>query len=94
MSVFDFGEEEAPLEQQVAMGYRARALLDDEVVEQAFERAERNILQAWKNAVDRDHRESCWAMIHVVGEVRKQIRIIADDGEIARKRLEALSGAQ
>jgi hypothetical protein len=88
MSVFDADRLAKPTgDEALRFGERAQTLLSDPVMQLAFDRTELKTLRTWKNATSPAEREKAWAMTHALEELRRELRIIADDGEHARAKL-------
>ena len=69
-------------------GQQARRLLEDDVLELAFAMAETGFIEEW---VHDDYDENKSRRLHTniqsLSEIRTQLRIIQDDGEVAEDRL-------
>lgn len=79
-----FNPEQSPKLDHVAAisrGRHASRLLEDEVLAQAHEDAERAVLRAWLEAKDMAQREEAWAKIHAIREVRKTLQMYVSEGE-------------
>ena len=67
---------------RIARGIRAKELLDDSIMSEAFGAAEREYFMAFINAAHDDDalRRSCQNKILALHEVRKRLRSIVNDG--------------
>lgn len=73
------------LQQEVNKGHRAKLLLDDPILKEAFETLEAQLVKAWiateaKAAIDR---ENAFRMIHAQRKVRDLLQTYLDNGKIA-----------
>lgn len=78
------------LREQVAQGARARELLDDEVLAQAFEALERRYIETWRSSSAEDSvgREKLYWALQGLDYARRELRIMLDNGNIAASQLE------
>lgn len=67
----------------IAKGEIARRLLEDPVMEEAYDRAEQMFYKEWRSAEDITRREMSWAKVQALDEVRKQLRTILSQGQHA-----------
>jgi hypothetical protein len=76
----------------IERGGRARALLDDELLRDAFKTLEDDYTAAWKTwpAADTAGRERLWQAVNVLGKVRDHLTRIVADGKLARRELNDL----
>jgi hypothetical protein len=85
--------DEHKLQRERQRGSRAEHLLDDEILSEAFTTLEQRYIKAW-SATDPsqiDAREHFWKAIQILGDVRKHLRKVANDGKLANKQLEDLA---
>ena len=77
----------------VTRGARAKALLEDELLQEAFAALESDYVAAWKRspARDTDARERLWQAVNVLGKVRDHVARIAADGKLAQRELDDLT---
>jgi hypothetical protein len=85
-------------DETIARANRAKALLDDEVLQDAFAQLGANFLAAWRatepGAVE--DRERLWVAVGVIEGVQAILRAYADSGlvELERLRIERLRDKQ
>jgi len=70
---------------EVARGIRARAILDDPLVGEAFATLERECLTGWRRAPARDveGRERLWLMLKMAERLRAHFVSLVDNGRLA-----------
>jgi hypothetical protein len=64
----------------------ARRLLDEPVLAEAMDEAERTFVVQWLEATKPELREAAWAKVHALTEVQRVLRAIIADGEHAELR--------
>lgn len=72
-------------DEQIARAHRARAILDDPLVVEAFEALEREAFQAWRNstALDTDKREVVHAEMRALAAFKQKLQVIMAAGSVA-----------
>jgi hypothetical protein len=77
------------LQAAVSRAARAQALLENELLRDAFEKLEDDYVAAWKTwpAADRDGRERLWQAVNVLGKVRDHLARVLADGKLAQREL-------
>jgi hypothetical protein len=85
--------DENRLDQAVAKGLRAQALLDNELLAEAFEGLEDNYTAAWRATTIDDvaAREKLFLAINIVGKVRDHLAAIVANGKLAQAELKELA---
>ena len=80
---------EDKLQAAVSRAARAQALLENELLRDAFEKLEDDYVAAWKtwSAADRDGRERLWQAVNVLGKVRDHLARVLADGKLAQREL-------
>jgi len=70
-------------------GMRAKALLDDPLLQEAFQTLEEQYIALWKTlpAVDSDGRERLWIAVNQVGKVREHLHRVMSTGKLAQDEL-------
>lgn len=70
---------------------RAKALLDDSLIAEAFTDLEAAYITAWRMSDPRDNdgRERLWIALQIVGKVRTHLQAVIADGTIAAAELNA-----
>jgi hypothetical protein len=69
-------------------GRRARALLDDPVLDEGFQRLEQDLIAAWRGSAPqaREAREQLYLRLAALGSLRQELRLIAEEGLLAERR--------
>ena len=85
--------DETILERAAAKAVRAEALLDDELLNEAFDTLEKNYVAAWRATTvdDATGREKLFLAINIVGKVRNHLAGVAANGKLARAELKELA---
>ena len=78
------------LQRDIVRGARAKALMDNELLQEAFAKLEADYIGAWRAtpARDTDARERLWQAVNVLGKVRDHIGHVAADGNLAQRQLD------
>jgi hypothetical protein len=81
---------------EVTRGQRARALLDDPLVDEAFAAIERECLAEWRRAPARDveGRERLWLMLKMAERFKAHFVNLIDSGRLAGERIAQLEKAR
>jgi hypothetical protein len=84
--------DEARLNEMAARGGRAKELLDNELLMEAFETLEASYVAAWRATAidDMTGREKLFLAINIVGKVRDHLASAVANGKLARAELDAL----
>ncbi len=85
--------DESALERAKATGVRAEALLDDEVLANAFTALEKSYVAAWRATTidDAAGREKLFLAINIVGKVRDHLASAVANGKLAQAELKELA---
>jgi hypothetical protein len=77
-----------------ARAARAQALLNDEMLTEAFDTVTRSYLDAWAatKITDQDKRERLYHAVKVAAEVKRHLRHVVDGGKLAQREIEDLAG--
>jgi hypothetical protein len=88
----DTAEAEDKLAAAIERGARARALLDNELLQDAFKTLEDDYTAAWKTwpAADTAGRERLWQAVNVLGKVRDHLARVVADGRLAQREVNDL----
>lgn len=83
---------EDKLQSAITRGQQAKALLDNEMLQEAFRKLEDDYTAAWKTwaAADTAGRERLWMAMNVLGKVRDHLGRVLADGKLAKFELEEL----
>jgi hypothetical protein len=81
---------------EVTRGQRARAILDDPLVDEAFAAIERECLAEWRRAPARDveGRERLWLMLKMAERLKAHFVNLIDSGRLAAERIAQLEKAR
>lgn len=81
-------------DEQIRRGEAAKRLLEDPVLIEALERLERTYLDSWRRTdpKDTEGRERLWVALQVAEEFARNLRAIADSGELAHAQVERIKG--
>jgi len=82
--------EAAKLELERQRGSHVERLMSEPFLVEAFETLEQHLIQTWRGAKDPAVRETAWAEIHALDQVRNHLRTIIQTGQIAAKSLSML----
>jgi hypothetical protein len=84
--------EESVLEYAAAKAVRAQALLDDEILAEAFATLDANYTSAWRRTTidDAAGREKLFLAVNIVGKVRDHLLSVIADGKLAQAELNEL----
>jgi len=87
--------DESALQRDAVKAVRAQALLDDEILSEAFDKLETNYVAAWRGTVIDDvaGREKLFLAINVVGKVRDHLASVVANGKLAQAELRELAQA-
>jgi hypothetical protein len=82
----------AKLHAAMSRAARAQALLENELLRDAFRRLEDDYVAAWKTwpAADAAGRERLWQAVNVLGRVRDHLARMVADGKLAQRELSDL----
>jgi hypothetical protein len=75
---------------------RAKALLDDDLLKEAFATLETAFMEKWRNTPlsGTEGRERLWQAVHIVGLVRDHLVDVLGNGKIEQKELDKLAGQE
>ena len=87
---------EDKLHESISRGARAEALLQNDLLQEAFVRLEQDYVEAWRvsPARDTDGRERLWQAVNVVAKVREHIVKVVNDGKLSQRHLDELTRAR
>jgi hypothetical protein len=85
--------DENTLERAATKAVRAEALLDDEILNAAFDTLEESYIAAWRATTvdDAAGREKLFLAVNIVGKVRDHLAGVVANGKLARAELKALA---
>jgi predicted metal-dependent hydrolase len=84
---------ELRLNADIARRARAQALLENELLQEAFARLEDRYLAEWRVTQfrDTDARERLWQAVNVLGKVKDHLGKIVSDGKLAQREIDQLA---
>lgn len=84
--------DEHKLNRDISRQARAQALLDNELLKEAFADLEAKYIAAWRvtGALETVARERIWQAIQVLGKVRDHLGKIVADGKLAQREIDDL----
>ena len=87
------GAGEIKLNADLARRARAEALLQDEILQEAFVRLEERYIEEWRVSQfrDTDARERLWQAVNVLRKVRDHLGKTVADGKLAQREIDQLT---
>ncbi|HEY1361491.1 MAG TPA: hypothetical protein VGF60_04555 [Xanthobacteraceae bacterium] len=87
---------EDKLQRDIVRGAQAHALMQNELLQEAFTRLEADYIAAWRltPARDTDARERLWQAVNVLGKVKDHIARVAADGKLGQRQLDEMVEAE
>jgi hypothetical protein len=81
------------LNAHLARGARAEALLENELLQEAFLRLEERYVEEWRVCQfrDTDARERLWQAVNILGKVKDHLAKIVRDGKLAQREIDQLT---
>jgi hypothetical protein len=70
----------------ITKGDRAKAILDSETFQEAWENARLRVKEEWTNAKKADERESLWYQYNSLDAIPRELRVMRDAAAVNRKR--------
>lgn len=88
--------DEFKLNLSVSRAARAKSLLNDELLQEAFAKLDAAYVQAWRDSDPRDNdgRQRVWQAIQVLGKVRAHLTTMVSDGKLAQHEIDDLIARQ
>lgn len=76
----------------ISRGKRAKILMDDELLTEAFSLLEAAYVEAWRksHSLDNAGREKLYVAVNIIGKVRQHLEHVAADGSLAEAELKTL----
>ena len=77
-------------------GARAKALIEDELLNEALDNLKEQYIGAWSltSPLQTDVRERLWQAVQVVGKVRDHLTVVLNDGKIAQAEVNRMVEAE
>jgi hypothetical protein len=87
------GAGEHKLNADMARRPRAEALLQDELLQEAFARLEERYIEEWRVSQfrDTDARERLWQAVNILRKVKDHLAKIVADGRLAQREIDQLA---
>lgn len=84
--------DEDKLSQAAARAARAQSLLDSELLNEAYDKIEADLIAAWASAParDTDGRERCWAAVQANRNHKGYLQAVVNNGKLAAAELKLL----
>src|SRR5262249_21140551 len=85
--------DEIALAKDAARGARAKALVENELLVEAFAELEKEYTAAWRStgARDSEAREKLYLAVNIVGKVREHLNYVINNGKLAQAELNNLA---
>jgi hypothetical protein len=85
--------EDAKLAAAMARAARAQALIEDELLQEAFAALETRYVEEWRASQfrDTDARERLWQAVNVLRKVKDHLSRMLADGRLAQREIDALA---
>ncbi len=85
--------DETALVRAMSRGERARALLESELLAEAFEALPKAYFDGWRNSPPRDTegREKLWQAAQIVGLVKNHLEAVMANGGLAKRELDDIA---
>ena len=85
--------DEIKLNADLARQARAQALLENDLLQEAFVRLEERYLEEWRVSQfrDTDARERLWQAINILRKVKDHLAKIVADGKLAQREIDQLA---
>jgi hypothetical protein len=71
------------LEDRIARGQRVKLLVEDAVVQGVMADLDERGRRSFQNAVTDEDRRNVWALMNGMTELRRQLAMVVEDGEVA-----------
>jgi hypothetical protein len=87
---------EDKLQRDIVRGAHAKALMDNELLQEAFAKLEVDYIAAWRTtaARDNDARERLWTAVNVLGKVKDHLARVLAHGKLAQRQLDELNAKE
>lgn len=80
--------------QDAQHGREAEELLENPMLAEAFDKIEAAYMDEWRQSKlpDLEGRERLWLAIQVLGEVKRHLRVVVENGVIAKRDIDRIAG--
>jgi hypothetical protein len=87
------GADEIKLNADLARRARAEALLENDLLQEAFGRLEQRYVEEWRVSQfrDTDARERLWQAVNILGKVKDHLAKIVRDGKLTQREIDQLA---
>jgi hypothetical protein len=83
--------DEHKLSRDIGRQAQAKALLDNLLLQEAFEHIDRSYIEAWRSAIDPAAREQLWLAQSNLRKVRGHLTRVLSDGKLAQREIDQLT---
>jgi len=75
-------------------GQEAKDLLENPMLVEAFAVLEREYLKAWRQSkpADQEERERLWLAVGILEEIQRHLRVVVENGVMAKRDIDKISG--
>jgi hypothetical protein len=80
--------------QDAQRGREAEELLENPMLAEAFDKIEASYMDEWRQSklADIEERERLWLAIQVLGEVKRHLRVVVENGVVAKRDIDRIAG--
>jgi hypothetical protein len=80
--------------QDAQRGREAEELLENPMLADAFDKIEASYMDEWRQSklADIEERERLWLAIQVLGEVKRHLRVVVENGVVAKRDIDRIAG--
>lgn len=80
--------------QDAQRGREAEELLENPMLAEAFDKIEASYMDEWRQSklADIEERERLWLAIQVLSEVKRHLRVVVENGVIAKRDIDRIAG--
>ena len=77
-------------QKEIREALRAKEILEDPILQGAFDKLEEQYIQAWKDskAKNKDDRDTLWHLVWAIAELRTHLSVIIQRGEFQTDQLQ------
>ena len=72
-------------------GSRAKALLDDELLSEAFKAVHAGLIETWTECDKPEERERIWVAVGLLDKIKSALIVAVADGKVAQHQLDAMA---
>jgi hypothetical protein len=78
------------LERAISRAARAKAILNDEIVQEAFGKLDAELVALWRRTADPIERERAWQAVNLLDKLKANIEAVITNGKLAQAELDQL----